>query len=185
MSRLSVLASVVVVLVGGRVAVGQTPAVESLYVRDYQDNVMSTTFEDLPTSVKTVTLPAGTAILTWSIRAWVQVGNPATLHVLPTIGSVTPLEGLKADLDNLSSEPRNLSGSWATQIDGSEVEVKLQARVNPNQTVTLNDGMTWTLIVFPETGAVPAISGIGLAVMAVIIIGVGYFVFSKFRRQAA
>ena len=65
--------------------------------------------------------------------------------------------------------------------------MKMQVDIGGPTDFRLIEGgsVTWTLIVFPDTGAVPAISGTGLGVMAVIIIGVGGFVFSKFKRQAA
>ena len=77
------------------------------------------------------------------------------------------------------------SGTWATDIVGGSIPVKLQVgRTRGNNIQTQR--ITWTLVVYPETAStIPTVSTVGLVIMAAVALGAGTVVIGKRRVSAA
>lgn len=184
MSKMRTLLVLVLGGTFGPTAWGQTPFVHNLLVVDPQTNIVATdTYQDIPESDQSVTIPAGTAVIMWSIGA--SSGTLAWCnHVRPVIGTLSPTEGPYVPLQSADTNIGYGSGTWATPVEGGTVTVKLQAR---RDRPACTDGgafahdMSWTLIVFPDTKTgVPAVSTWGLAVM-VLLLGIAATVMIRKR----
>ncbi len=181
MSRMAFLA-VAVLLAGGQVAMGTQPVVENLYVTEGLDFMIEETtphtYVDIPDTNKTVTIPSGTAFITWSTHTWTN----SFCRVRPIIGVDAPAEGPLAT----SSTLKNM-GNWVVVTAGGTLDVKLQVQVEsstPFHGDVDTSSITWTLIVFPDEPPAPAISSVGLIVMLGLLLGAGGLVLAK-RRVAA
>ena len=173
MSRVSSLA----VLAFVNVAVAQTPYVHNLYVPHPATFQMQGPFDftDIPGSDQTLTIPAGKAFITWS---FIAVPGETGSRVRPVIGDAFPSEGI-------AMRGGRGSGSWITATEGGPVTVKFQAAGGSFE-INSSLSFTWTLFVFPDQppGPVPAVGGIGLAVLTVLILGLGAVLIRK-RQSAA
>lgn len=121
---------------------------------------------DIPNSIKTLTLPAGTAVITWSAVA--EVGNQffANARVRPAIGAHAPLdvEGIRVlVLPGTNDSSDVVAGTWVTEIEGGTMDVRIQ--VQPaGSTINFNSVVSWSLVVYPQTSnPVPAVGNLGLA----------------------
>ena len=67
------------------------------------------------------------------------------------------------------------SGTWSTPVVTGEYEVGIQAkREASNVNADSRDGLTWTLMVFPDAiEGVPAIGTWGLVALTLLIVSVG------------
>ena len=114
------------------VAQAQQPVVFNAYGPDLELpplNVTSSQFVDIPGSEMTVTVPAGTAVISWSMS--VRSLNSSTIGVgsiRPVIGTVAP-SGMPVTSEN--SNPKGFSGNWVTTTAGGTITVKLQAQGDP------------------------------------------------------
>ena len=167
------------------VAAAQTPVVVNHFVPSLagEPEVHGSigVYTDIPASVKTVTVPKGTAIITWSFN-YAPICDPARIR--PRIGTLAPNEGLPQYFQG-ALRP---SGSWATPVDAGEISVALQLGFLSGSFCSLDEGsfITWTLIVFPETtGGVPAVGGVGLAVLVAVLLGVGALIITRRGRALA
>ena len=114
----------------------------------------STSFVDIPGSNKTITLPAGIAVITYSLSgfAYTPVSNymAGMWKVQVVIGSQTSPE------QNFGSNEQNshkgMSGSWVTNVTGGSTTIKLQIRADGRfgRGFALNseDYITWTIVVY-------------------------------------
>lgn len=163
------------------VAAAQSPLVVNHYVPSLagEPYVHGSTgvYTDIPASVRTMTVPKGRAIINWSFNYGASC-DPALIR--PRIGTLAPNEGLPQYFQG-TIRP---SGSWATPVDAGEISVALQLGFLSGSDCYLDAGsfITWTLIVFPDTsGGVPAVGGVGLAMMVVAMLAAGGYIIR--RRQ--
>ena len=170
----SVLISVVVLAIGGPVARGQF--IEQLYAPSMPDaNVSGATsvYKDIPGTEKTITVPAGTAVITWVFN--LSSVDASWVRIRPVIGTNFPAEGLRQNVT------ATLVGTWTTNVEDGQITVKLQATSESDTFNTSSDlGVTWTLSVV-EPPPVPAISGTGMGIMLLFIVAVGGFVFKRVK----
>jgi hypothetical protein len=171
-------------------AAAVTPFVETHY-HQYQSGAplglfeaTSTTYVDIPGTTKTVTAPAGPAVITWT------AGRIAANYALirPVIGTQAP--NATPIYHHPSSSDGNLSGSWSANIAGGTLAVKLQAALSPDfptqSTFSCEPdfGTSWTLMVFPSAEGAPAMSAVGLFVLVVLMLGAGATVILSRRGHA-
>ena len=129
------------------------PFVDNLMVIDAVPGYSSTStsYFDIPGTSKTVTLPAGTALIVWSMSCY--SGGPsagAVWYIRPVIGANAPPEGLLCATNEIGSH-KSFSGSWAVVIPaGGTMTVKLQARCYGGfgDFRFDRDHLSWTIIVF-------------------------------------
>lgn len=183
-------ASVLVVFVSlaSQIVEAQAPVVENLFVWDgglFDFTDPSGDFGDIPNSVKTVTLPAGRAFITWSVT--LQGVDPSVGgRIRPVIGDNMPEFKLGVQFSVPNGEFDTISGSWATDIPGGTMDVKLQVGFTGIVPITVNKAVSWTLIVFPAAkSGVPAVGTLGLIVMVVLVVGAGAVVLARRQRMAA
>lgn len=174
----SVVLLAVCVLCTSHAAVAQAPFIESYYLggegSTFQD-ITSFDFVDIVGSEKTVPVPAGRAVIFWSLRA-----NVNEAMIRPMIGSHAPDPAAWYYGGNAY-----LSGTWTTNTEGGTLNVKLQGAISnaPGSYLSVA-GTSWTLIAFPTaSGGVPAVGGVGLVVLVAVLLGIGAFIIVK-RRQA-
>jgi len=198
MSRLpSVSLFVVSVAFAGQRVVAQSPLVYSHYVpRPTVDMPLRTDYGDIPGSEHTLTVPAGTAFITWSVHGDVVCSlncGQETARFRPVIGNSFPTEGMPDDNDGSSS------GSWAIPIEAGNTTVKLQVAAphaldEDNWRFQLysgeddsRDAMSWTLVVLPDvvSTGVPTVGGLGLTVLVFSLIGVAALVIARRRNLPA
>ena len=171
------IVTVLIVLATGSTSVRAGPPVIESHNpagSDFFWSTTSTEYVDIPGTEKTVTVPTGSAVITWSL--WTHT---AGARVRPVIGTQTPPNGMRFPINTLGG----MSGSWATTIEGGTIPVKLQVAVGPPDPSGFNTyqgSCTWTLVVFPTAdGNVPAVGGIGLAVLVVAVMLGGALVLSR------
>ena len=186
---------VVLVTVAGQRVVAQSPLVYSHYVpRPTVDMPLHAVYEDILGSEHTLTVPAGTAFITWSVHGDVVCSlncGQGTARFRPVIGNSFPMEGMPDDNDGASS------GSWAIPTQAGNITVKLQVAA-PHALDEDNwrfqmysadsdsrGAMSWTIVVLPNavSAGVPAIGGLGLLVLVCSLLGVAALVIA--RRQKA
>ncbi len=115
MSRAGFVLGLLVMVQG---AVGQTPIIVGLHEPSPTLLVEPISLDeevwvDIPQTEKVVTMPSGTAVMTWEIS---NVGvSQSAMFVRPVIGDVWPPE-----------VSNHLAASWVTPVDGGTVSVKLQ-----------------------------------------------------------
>ena len=167
---------VAVVLLSAGAAFGQGVVVENHYVADIPSWSPSIPFgwTEIPGSSKTVTLPAGTATIQWTFSGQATGGE---VFVRPVVGTLAPNEGLSSGLFTIHA------GSWVTATAGGTMPVKLEMRADSGVIVNVSRGLTWTVTVHPDAGAVPAVSGVGLVIMGALVLAVGAMIVR--RRKAA
>jgi len=173
---------VVIAAVSIRSAVAAGPVVEQHWVPHTPDFQQFGVFDytDLPGSERSVTIPAGTAVLVWSFNASGTGFDLAKIR--PVIGPVFPAEGLAVN-------GYGSSGSWSTPTAGGTVTVKLQvANDAPAGGFAQNTqccSLSWTLVVYPEAASadVPAVGGLGIGVTAIALVILGAAVCSVRRRR--
>jgi len=165
----------------GEVALCQTPVVKNLFLNSSSLWMSSSSsgFVDIPQSLMNVEIPRGQAVITWSITASPN-GGDAYYWIRPAIGEEHPPLGLNVFLKD---EPggtghRPIAGSWSTTTTGGNVDVRLQVqKTGGSGAFTLHedtdDSIAWTLVVFPNAGAVPAISTWGLTVLGILVLVAG------------
>ncbi len=188
--RFAALSVVLFTLVGSQV-VAQSPVVYNHYVpRPTVDLAASAGYVDIPGSQHTLTVPAGTAFITWSIRGSVvcTLGFcPDTTRFRPVIGANFPTEGIPDTNEGTSS------GSWAIHTTAGNLTVKLQIAapysMNEYESRFIMDSsesfsqhaMSWTLIVFPDAAnaGVPTVGGVGLGVLVLLLLGAGSLIIAK------
>ena len=177
MLRLSSVAAVVVLSVS-QVVAGQVPFVENLYVPQTSNFELSGPFDwtDIPETVKVVSIPAGTAFLSWSLAA--SAGT--NFRIRPVIGDAMPAEG------KLVSNNHSV-GSWVGTVTDGTVPVKLQVsafQAGQFHTTPSWGSVSWSLIIFPRTtGNVPAVSTWGLTMLGLLVLTGG--TVAILRRKAA
>ncbi len=166
-----------VVLALGQVAVAQAPFVENLYVSfpvPRPAEPLPADFVDIPQTEKTVTIPAGTAIITWALN--IHDGGAGMYR--PVIGGDAPLDGL-----NLEE-----SGSWVTETEGGTVTIKMQVKQHPHipqsdLLIQNSSAFNWTLIVFPEADPVPAVPTWGIVLMGLLMVTAATLVYLGRERR--
>ena len=196
MSRsISVSMLVVFVTCASQRAAAQSPLVYNHYVPEPAtvDMLVGTVYAEIPGSEYTLTVPAGTAFITWSVHGVLQecTGSPCTARFRPIIGNSSPPEGLPEDDAGTSS------GSWVTRTEAGDVPVKLQVAAlcsldkyecqfgMGSADPYSQDAMSWTLMVFPDASAgVPAVGGVGLGLLAVVLVGIGGVLVLRRRNPA-
>ncbi len=186
---------VVLVAIAGQRVVAQSPLVYSHYVpRPTVDMRVRAAYADIPGSEQTLTVPAGTAFITWSVHGAVQCLSGCTQDTArfrPVIGASFPAEGMPDDNDGTSS------GSWTAPTEAGNITVKLQVAapavldedewrfVMASSETFSQDAMSWTLMVFPDAVAgVPAIGGLGLVVLVAVLLGVGAILIASRPRAS-
>jgi len=196
MSRsISVSMLVVFVTCASQRAAAQSPLVYNHYVPEPAtvDMLVGTVYAEIPGSEYTLTVPAGTAFITWSVHGVLQqcTGFPCTARFRPIIGDSSPPEGLPEDDAGTSS------GSWVTRIDAGSTIVRLQVAalcssgayhcqfLMGSPEPFSRDTMSWTLMVFPDASAgVPAIGGTGVGLLTVVLLGIGGVLVLRRRNPA-
>ena len=186
---------VVLVAFAGQRVVAQSPLVYSHYVpRPTVYMSLRTVYTDIPGSEYTLTVPAGTAFITWSVHGMVQpiAGPPIdTARFRPVIGNSSPTDGMPDDTAHAAS------GSWTIPVEAGNITVQLQVAapyaldeynwrfVMDSSDSSSRDAMSWTIVVLPNAASagVPAIGGLGLLVLVCSLLGVAALVIA--RRQKA
>jgi len=141
------------------------------------------TYVDIPGTTKTITVPSGEAVITWTLGG----ANPHHALVRPVIGTHAPNSTPIYDVG--SGNDVHLSGAWATTIEGGTITVKLQAALSPDFpggsfNCKPDFGTSWTLAVFPASADnAPAMSAVGLLVLVVLLLGGGAIVLAS-RKNA-
>lgn len=169
MSRM-ILCFVVAGVFASQQALAQTPFIENYVHQFTSDRSAPGTWGDIDDTAKAVTVPAGTAFITWSAQSF--NGNT---KVRPAVGDGNvPAEDIWW-LD-AGGEHNNVASSWVTTVEAGEINVRLQAEGSGQ---FLNQsGVTWTLMVFPSE-SVPAMGSTSWAIMALFILAVGGFILRK------
>jgi len=156
---------------------------------------LRTVYTDIPGSEHTLTIPSGTAFITWSVHGDVVCSlncGQGTARFRPVIGNSFPTEGMPDDNDGSSS------GSWVIPVVAGSTSVKLQVAAphaldEDNWRFQLysgeddsRDAMSWTLVVFPTiaSAGVPAIGGLGLMVLVCSLVGVAALVIAHRQKSA-
>lgn len=169
----SVVLLAVCVICAGHAAVAQPPFIESYYPggEGQTQNITSFDFVDIVGTEKTFSVPAGRAVIFWTLRA-----NVNEAMIRPMIGSHAPDPAAWYFGGNTY-----LSGTWTTNTEGGTLNVKLQgALLNFSGSYLSVEGTSWTLMVFPnETPGAPAVGGVGLVVMVVLAAIGSAFVFRR------
>jgi len=164
--------------------VGQTVVNEYTPHLPVQQFAGPTGYVDINGSQQTVLVPAGRAVLTWSLSLSKGFsGDGVWWRLRPAIGGNTPTEGLSFHAGPSSfSSP---SGSWATDVEGGQVVVKLQTSSSGagSWQTTSDDSLSWTLVVYPQ-GDAPALGTWGIVILALVIVTGGSMVIGK-RKVAA
>lgn len=191
----SVSTFVVLVAFAGQRVVAQSPLVYSHHVpRPNFDMPLRTVYADIPGSQHSLTVPAGTAFITWSVHGVVQfpAGPPSdTARFRPLIGNSFPTDGMPDDIAHAAS------GSWGIPIEAGNITVKLQVAAPyaldeynwrfgmDSSDSASRDAMSWTLVVLPNAASagVPAIGGLGLVVLVSALLGIGALLIA--HRQKA
>jgi hypothetical protein len=196
MSR-SISASMLVVFVtcASQRAAAQSPLVYNHYVpRPTVDMPAGTVYADILGSEHPLTVPAGTAVITWSVHGAIQcTAGPCidAARFRPAIGNSFPADGMPYHAAHSSS------GAWTTHVDSGSTTVKLQMTapygldeydwrfIMDSSQPSSQDAMSWTLIIFPDANAgVPAVGGVGLGLLAVVLLGIGGALVSRRRNPA-
>jgi hypothetical protein len=206
-----VCVSFVLMSVGGNVATAQTPFVDGYYGPDDPTNPMpeigitSYGWIDLPFTQKTLTLPSGTAVITWSGLGSVHTNDPnagggTTGFIRPVIGQTAPNQGMTYYFKSSSDFGNTFAGSWSTPIAGGATIVGLQASddtggphgvpgtyaVFGGTPSNQQNRITWNIIVFPQaTGGAPAVSNAGIVVMLGISIVAGSIILLRRATRAS
>ncbi len=189
MSRLTGI--VAVVWLSSGVAYGQALFVDSHYITGFDPSWSSnsTTYVDIPGSEKTITLPPGKAVISWTAFAQAFLGIRMNARIRPVIGGNSPSEGTGLGFDGAVTGALN-AGSWSVTTGGGEVEVKLQVKkvfTPPGDKDSIQFGalssVTWTLVVYQAT--VPVISQWGLVVMLLLILTAATAIFARRRAVPA
>jgi len=111
----------------------------------------SSTYVDVPNSSKTATLPAGTAVISWSLSGYTGASGTDLLF-RPCIGaSCGPAVNV---FMNQASSHMTWSGHWVTTITtGGSLTTKIQVLREAGTSyfrTDLNDHLSWNLIVFRD-----------------------------------
>ncbi len=114
----------------------------------------STSFVDIPGSDRTITLPAGIAVITYSLSgfAYTPVSNymAGMWKVRVVIGSQTSPEQNFGSNEQYSH--KGMSGSWVTNVTGGSTTIKLQikadGRFGRGFELNSEDYITWTIVVY-------------------------------------
>jgi hypothetical protein len=140
-------------------------------------------YADIPASAQTLTIPAGTLVIVWSLSAYSIAQIPiGSARIRPGIDAAFPSRGNR---EELGPQREWASGSWSTVTDGGTVAIRLQVgEVRGNEfQMDSNDSLNWTVVVYPLSGnGVPAFSGVGLVLLAMVLVGAGCVVM---RRRVA
>ncbi len=109
-------------------------------------------FEDVPHSRKTVTIPSGKAMMVWTLSGYTDQGGAGVWDIRPVIGTAVGPE-VSVGTNEVGSH-KYFSGSWATPVTGGTVIIKLQVRRVPGTNfgpfVAQNDVANWSLIIFRD-----------------------------------
>ena len=137
------------------------------------------TYIDIPGSEQTLTLPPGTALITWACTMLPDNGG---VRIRPRIGDDFPVDGA------IVRSGRS-SGSWLTTTTGGSLTVGLQVKSafvgNVAQTPA-TDTISWSIMIPTETGdPVPAIGDAGLGIMIVTLLAAGGWIVSRRRGMPA
>jgi len=144
--------------------------------------VTTFTYVDIPGTTKSVAVPAGTAVINWTLGG----ANPHQALVRPVIGTHAPNSTPIYDVG--SGNAGHLSGTWSTTIEAGTITVKLQAALSPDfPTGAFNCqpdfGTSWTLAVFPASAEnAPAMGPAGLGVIAVLIVAGGATILASRKK---
>lgn len=112
-------------------------------------------FVDIGDSVQTLTIPPGIAVLTWSLSCSTGTSGAGAMF-RPSIGGITPTTPTHYRFPSWTvgnTGNFTISGSFATNVPGGLVDVKLQARIDGGQyniSWNSNDHLSWTLVVYPN-----------------------------------
>jgi len=116
-------------------------------------NISSASYVDIPSSSKTITIPAGMAMLFWNISGYTNVTNSGfavRVCIDTTCGGDINI------FMNIASSHDMFSGSWITPVTQGSKVVKLQLlrRYNTGSFITdSSDNISWGLIVFRGDGS--------------------------------
>ncbi len=168
----------VVLLALGQVALGQAPFIANHLVSDAAWVGPTAPFDymDLPGSEQTLSVPAGTALVTWTSTMLPDL----TTRIRPRIGDSFPDDGTVV-------RGGRSSGSWLTTTEGGTVTIGLQVKSVGTSMVGQASGidsLSWSVLIFPETAAqVPAVGTVGMVAMAVLVLGAGAIMMSRRGRS--
>lgn len=179
MSRFSILVAGVGCLTCGQIASAIQPTVENHFVVDIPTQVIDQpTYVDLSGSDKTVSVPTGVAVISWTGYLTNDSGI-SEFAIRPVIGILTPNLGLR-QYNGSGVDRTAFAGSWSTPVDAGEIVVKFQARSFAGSG-RVTSGFSWTLVVYPNepNATVPAVSTWGLIVMAMLMLSAGTLVMTR------
>ena len=173
MSRFSF---VLVSFVLGSSVLAAQPVVENLVVQIPEQTVAASTWTTVLDSTRTVNVPTGTAVITWTVAPL------GILMARPFIG-----DARMAD----SEAPFLMGGlgigsaahSWSAPTQAGEITVGLEILQFEENEAAVGGSMSWTLVVYPNDPAVPALGRLGLGALSVALLGAGGLIMH--RRKAA
>ncbi len=101
--------------------------------------VTTFTYVDIPGTTKSVTVPAGTAVIHWTVGRT----NANYALIRPVIGAQAPATP-PIYHQGAGTNDGSLSGSWSTIVAGGTFEVKLQAALSSDFAGLGNGRAIWT-----------------------------------------
>lgn len=112
-------------------------------------NMAPTVYTDIANSGKTIALPAGKAIITWSTSYYSSSGAGG-YRIRPAIGTMAPTDGNAAYTNEVSSH-KMASGSWVVTIPSAgnySVRLQMIYQTGGSFIQDNNDSYNWSILVF-------------------------------------
>ncbi len=141
------------VLIISNYSYGISPFVASFYSPDegLETVVINQPSGDITGTEKTLTIPAGIAVITWTVTGRSDSASGRSGQLIPVIGDQSPTVGM---FMNYAQGLRgSFSGTWSTPTPGGEVIVRLRVG-NVQGSFTFGSGnnpVSWTLTVYPDS----------------------------------
>ncbi len=123
---------------------------DAYFLAGNSTNTATATYADIPSSGKTVALPAGKGIIFWNTSYYSSVGAGG-YRIRPVIGSITPPVTGVAAYTNEASSHKHVSGSLVFDVATAgnyAITLQVLRESGGNFLQDANDCVNWTLLVF-------------------------------------
>ena len=147
-------------------ALAVQPTVEHLAVQIAETTIAGSTWTSALGTTRTVTVPTGKAVITWTVA---PIG---IVYARPFIGGARMADA-DAPIAFGGLGMGSASHSWSTPVSAGEITVGLEILQFDTSEAGVGGSMSWTLVVYPDEPAIPAVSGLGLGVLVVALLGAG------------